>query len=177
MLSSLLIVTKKAVLQMEEGFKTTMPMGQDRLLITRNMDTTSLATTFPFTTSELTANEGILYGMNEHNESLIIFDRFSLENANTLIMGKSGGGKSYLVKLEVMRSLMFDTEVIIIDPENEYEALTHALGGEYIRFHFGTTTKLNPFDLSLLQRAAGPPAGGEEEETSGGSWSGFKAKP
>lgn len=89
MLSSLLIVTKKAVLQMEEGFKTTMPMGQDRLLITRNMDTTSLATTFPFTTSELTANEGILYGMNEHNESLIIFDRFSLENANTLVMGKS----------------------------------------------------------------------------------------
>lgn len=89
MLGSLLIVTKKAVLQMEEGFKTTMPMGQDRLLITRNMDTTSLATTFPFTTSELTANEGVLYGMNEHNESLIIFDRFSLENANTLVMGKS----------------------------------------------------------------------------------------
>ena len=163
MLSSLLIVTKKAVLQMEEGFKTTMPMGQDRLLITRNMDTTSLATTFPFTTSELTANEGILYGMNEHNESLIIFDRFSLENANTLIMGKSGGGKSYLVKLEVMRSLMFDTEIIIIDPENEYEALTHALGGEYIRFHFGTTTKLNPFDLSLLQRP--DPSADREEES------------
>ena len=162
MLGSLLIVTKKAVLQMEEGFKTTLPMGQDRLLITRNMDTTSLATTFPFTTSELTANEGVLYGMNEHNESLIIFDRFSLENANTLIMGKSGGGKSYLVKLEVMRSLMFDTEVIIIDPENEYEALTHALGGEYIRFHFGTNTKLNPFDLSLLQRT--PPVGGQAEE-------------
>ncbi|MBI4062653.1 ATP-binding protein [Candidatus Gottesmanbacteria bacterium] len=162
MLSSLLIVTKKAVLQMEEGFKTTLPMGQDRLLITRNMDTTSLATTFPFTTSELTANEGILYGMNEHNESLIIFDRFSLENANTLIMGKSGGGKSYLVKLEVMRSLMFDTEIIIIDPENEYEALTHALGGEYIRFHFGTTTKLNPFDLSLLQKTG--PVGGQAQE-------------
>lgn len=151
MLSSLLIVTKKAVLQMEEGLKTTMPMGQDRLLVTRNMDTTSLATTFPFTTSELTANEGILYGLNEHNESLVIFDRFTLENANTLVLGKSGGGKSYMVKLEVMRSLMFDTEVIIIDPENEYEALTHALGGEYIRFHFGTNTKINPFDLSVLQ--------------------------
>ncbi len=149
-LASLLIVTKKAVLQMEEGFKTTLPMGQDRLMITRNMDTTSLATTFPFTTSELTANEGIMYGLNEHNESLVIFDRFTLENANMVVFGKSGSGKSYMVKLEVMRSLMFGTDVIIIDPENEYEAMSHALGGEYIRFRFGTTTKVNPFDLSLL---------------------------
>lgn len=159
-LASLLIMTKRAVLQMEEGLKTTLPMGQDRLLITRNMDTTSLATTFPFTTSELTANEGILYGINEHNESLIIFDRFSLENANTVVFGKSGSGKSYMVKLEIVRSLMFDTEVIVIDPENEYEALTHALGGEYIRFHFGTTTKINPFDLSLLRTQPG-----QEEES------------
>jgi conjugal transfer ATP-binding protein TraC len=151
-LSSLLIVTKRATLQMEEGFKTTLPMGQDRLVITRNMDTTSLATTFPFTTSELTANEGILYGINEHNDSLIIFDRFALENANTVVFGKSGSGKSYMVKLEILRSLMFDTEVIVIDPENEYETLTHALGGEYVRFHFGTTTKINPFDLTLLHQ-------------------------
>jgi type IV secretory pathway VirB4 component len=150
-LASLLIVSKKAVLQMEDGLKTTLPMGQDRLLITRNMDTTSLATTFPFTTSELTANEGILYGINEGNDSLVIFDRFTLENANTVVFGKSGSGKSYMVKLEIMRSLMFDTEVIVIDPENEYEALTHAIGGEYIRFHFGSTTKMNPFDLSLLR--------------------------
>lgn len=149
-LGSLLIVTKIAILQMEEGLKTTLPMGKDRLLVTRNMDTTSLATTFPFTTSELTANEGILYGINEHNESLIIFDRFTLENANSVVFGKSGGGKSYMVKLEVMRSMMFDAEVIIIDPENEYETITHALGGEYIRFKFGSATKLNPFDLALL---------------------------
>lgn len=149
-LGSLLIVTKKSILQMEEGLKTTLPMGRDRLLVTRNMDTTSLATTFPFTTSELTANEGILYGLNEHNDSLIIFDRFTLENANSVVFGKSGGGKSYMVKLEIMRSLMFDTEVIVIDPENEYEALTHTLGGEYIRFRFGSNTKLNPFDLALL---------------------------
>lgn len=149
-LASLLIVTKRSVLQMEEGFKTTLPMGQDRMVITRNMDTTSLATTFPFTTSELTANEGILYGINEHNDSLIIFDRFALENANTVVFGKSGSGKSYMVKLEIMRSLMFDTEVIVIDPESEYEALTHAMGGEYIRFHFGAATKINPFDLALL---------------------------
>ena len=149
-LGSLLIVTKRAILQMEEGIKTTLPMGKDQLLVTRNMDTTSLATTFPFTTSELTANEGILYGLNEHNDSLIIFDRFTLENANAVVFGKSGGGKSYMVKLEIMRSLMFDTEVIVIDPENEYEALTHTLGGEYIRFRFGSATKLNPFDLALL---------------------------
>lgn len=149
-LGSLLIITKKAVLAMDEAFRTTLPMGQDRIVVTRNMDTTSLATTFPFTTSELSANEGILYGMNEHNGSLIIFDRFSLENANMTVFGKSGSGKSFMVKLEAMRSLMFDTEVIIIDPENEYQALTHALGGEYIRFHFGTTTKINPFDLALL---------------------------
>lgn len=154
-LGSLLIVTKKAILQMEEGIKTTLPMGKDRLLVTRNMDTTSLATTFPFTTSELTANEGILYGMNEHNDSLIIFDRFTLENANSVVFGKSGGGKSYMVKLEIMRSLMFDTEVIIIDPENEYESLTHALGGEYVRFRFGSTTKINPFDLALLGSSSG----------------------
>lgn len=151
-LGSLLIITKKAVLAMDSGFQTTLPMAQDRIMVTRNMDTTSLATTFPFTTSELSANEGILYGMNEHNGSLIIFDRFSLENANMVVFGKSGGGKSYMVKLEIMRSLMFDTEIIVIDPENEYEALTHAMGGEYIRFHFGTTTKINPFDLALLHQ-------------------------
>ena len=166
-LGSLLIITKKAVLAMDDGLRTTLPMGQDRIMVTRNMDTTSLATTFPFTTSELSANEGILYGMNEHNGSLIIFDRFTLENANMVVFGKSGGGKSYMVKLEAMRSLMFDTEVIIIDPENEYEALTHALGGEYIRFHFGTTTKINPFDLALLHqresREAGSGSAGDSE--------------
>jgi len=154
-LASLMIITKKAVLQMEEGFKTTLPMGQDRLMITRNMDTTSLATTFPFTTSELTANEGVLYGINEGNESLVIFDRFTLENANTVVFGKSGSGKSYMVKLEVIRSLMFDTEVIIIDPENEYEALTTTLGGEYTRFEFGGKTKINPFDLTVLKESSG----------------------
>lgn len=155
MLGSLLIMTKKAILQIEEGYKTTLPMGQDRINVARNMDTTSLATTFPFTTSELTANEGILYGMNEHNESLIIFDRFTLENSNTVVFGKSGSGKSFMVKLEIMRSLMFDTEVIVIDPENEYEPLTRALGGEYIRFTFGSETKINPFDLALVSDSGG----------------------
>lgn len=159
-LGSLLIITKKAVLAMDDGFRTTLPMGKDRIVVTRNMDTTSLATTFPFTTSELSANEGILYGMNEHNGSLVTFDRYTLENANMVVFGKSGGGKSYMVKLEIIRSLMFDTEVIVIDPENEYATLTHAMGGEYIRFHFGTTTKINPFDLAILRRSGQE---GEEE--------------
>ena len=147
-LASLLIVTKPALLQMEDGFKTTTPFGQDRLLITRNMDTTSLATTFPFTSSELTANEGIMYGMNEHNDSLIIFDRFSLENANSVVLGKSGGGKSFFVKLEALRSLMFGTEVIILDPESEYKALSDTIGGEYVAFTYSSPIKINPFDLS-----------------------------
>lgn len=149
-LASLLIMTKRTTLQMEEGFKTTLPLGRDQIIITRNMDTTSLGTTFPFTTSELTANEGILYGINEHNESLVIFDRFTLENANMAVFGKSGGGKSYMVKLEVLRSIMFGTEVIIIDPENEYEEMCKAVSGEYITFSFNSSTKLNPFDLTQL---------------------------
>jgi len=149
-LGSLLIVSKHATLQMEDGFKATIPSCVDRLMITRNMDTTSLATTFPFTSSELTANEGIMYGINEHNDSLVIFDRFTLENANSVIFGKSGGGKSYMVKLEALRSLLFGTEVIIIDPEKEYEALTKVVDGEYITFGFDSPSKINPFDLSAV---------------------------
>jgi len=147
-LGSLLIVTKKSTLQMDEGFKTTLPMGVDRLKITRNMDTTSLATTFPFTSSELTMDTGILYGLNEHNDSLVIFDRFKMENANMLILAKSGAGKSYTVKLEILRQLMFDTEVIVLDPEHEYEDLAKMVGGEYINFTFSSEAKINPFDLS-----------------------------
>jgi conjugal transfer ATP-binding protein TraC len=149
-LGSLLIISKKATLQMEEGFKATLPTCYDRLMITRNMDTTSLATTFPFTSSELTANEGIMYGINEHNDSLIIFDRFTMENANAVVFGKSGSGKSYLVKLEALRSLMFDSEILIIDPEAEYQPLTEAVGGEFISFGFGSQAKINPFDLSAV---------------------------
>lgn len=147
-LGSLLIISKYATLQMEEGFKTTIPTCLDKLMITRNMDTTSLATTFPFTSSELTSNEGILYGINQHNGSLVVFDRFTLENANSVVFGKSGSGKSYLVKLEALRSLMFGTEIIIIDPEAEYKNLAEAVGGEYISFGFNSKAKINPFDLS-----------------------------
>jgi conjugal transfer ATP-binding protein TraC len=147
-LGSLLIVSKKATLQMDEGFKTTLPMGIDHLLVTRNMDTTSLATTFPFTSSELTMETGIVYGINEHNDSLVVFDRFKMENFNMVIFAKSGAGKSYTVKLEVIRQLMFDTEVFILDPEHEYEDLATSVGGDYINFSFDSPIKINPFDLS-----------------------------
>lgn len=149
-LGSLLIVAKHSSLQMEEAFKSTIPTCVDRLMITRNMDTTSLATTFPFTSSELTASEGIMYGLNEHNDSLVIFDRFTLENANSVVFAKSGAGKSYLVKLEALRSLMFGTEILVIDPENEYERLAEAIGGEFIRFALDSEAKINPFDLSQV---------------------------
>ena len=147
-LASLSITAKQTTLQMEEGFKTTLPHCVDPLMITRNMDTTSLATTFPFTSSELTANEGILYGINEHNGSLVIFDRFTLENYNEVVLGKSGSGKSYLVKLEAIRALMFGTDVIIVDPEEEYKELAVAAGGDYISFSFSSNVHINPFDLS-----------------------------
>lgn len=145
---ALLLVPKHATLQQEEAFKTTLPQGTDHLYITRNMDTTSLATTFPFTSSSLSANSGVMYGINEHNGSLVIFDRFSQENANSVVFAKSGAGKSYLVKLEALRSLMFGTEIIVIDPEEEYKSLCEAIGGQYISFSFSSPAKINPFDLS-----------------------------
>ena len=149
-LASVLLSTKSATLQMEDGFKTTLPIGQDRLAITRNMDTTSLASTFPFTSAVLTQNKGVLYGLNRQNGSLIIFDRFSLENANEVVLGKSGSGKSYTIKLEIMRQFMLGAEVIVIDPEGEYETLTEAMGGEIVSFSSNDPIKINPFDLSEL---------------------------
>lgn len=147
-LGSLLLTGKMATLQMEEGYKSTLPLGQDRLYITRNMDTSSLASTFPFTSAVLTQNRGVMYGVNQQNGSLIIFDRFSLENANEVVLGKSGAGKSYTIKLEIMRQFMLGAEVIVIDPEGEYETLTPALGGEVVEFSSSSAIKINPFDLS-----------------------------
>lgn len=147
LLASNLLVIKPATLQMEDGFKTTLPLGEDKLFITRNMDTTSVASTFPFTSYEISQPNGIFYGVNTLNNSLIIVDRFSFENANSVVFGKSGSGKSFLVKLEVLRQMMFDTEILIIDPEDEYRALCHALDGEYISFSKDSEVKINPFAL------------------------------
>ncbi len=147
-LAAINVTAKPATLQQEQGFISTQPLGLDNLYITRNMDTTSLATTFPFVTSELTMDHGIMYGLNLHNKSLVIFDRFELENANTVVFAKSGAGKSYFVKLEAVRSLMLGTEIIIIDPEREYEDLCRAVNGAYISFSQDKGNKMNPFELS-----------------------------
>jgi len=146
-LSSILIIAKQATLEQEEGFKSTVPMFVDKVAVWRNMDTTSLSMTFPFSTAALTRNEGILYGMNQHDGSLIIFDRFTLENANSVILGKSGGGKSFFVKMEAFRLLMMGIDVIILDPENEYQKLTQSMGGEFVVFSTTSQYKINPFDL------------------------------
>jgi len=148
--ASMNVTSKVAILQQEQGLHSTQPLGLDKLYITRNMDTTSLATTFPFVTSELTMDHGIMYGINQHNRSLVIFDRFDMENANAVVFAKSGAGKSYYVKLEALRSLMLGAEVIIIDPENEYDRLCKAVGGSYISFSQGDGDKMNPFELSGL---------------------------
>jgi len=144
-----LIMTKRVDLRPERGFNSSLPLMDDELEIHKSMNTSPLSTSFPFTSSELTSNEGILYGVNRHNESLIIFDRFSLENANSVIFAKSGAGKSYFVKLEIIRYMMFDTDVIIIDPENEYEALSDTVGGTYLKISLNANQRINPFDLPL----------------------------
>ncbi len=149
-LASLVVDATSITLDMENGFITSAPFGIDKLSINRNMDTTSLATTFPFTTAELSSDKGVLYGINSQNDSFIIFDRFSLENSNMTVFGTSGGGKSYFVKLETVRSLMLGTEVIIIDPEAEYKTLSDAVGGEFISFSFSSPSKINPFDLTQI---------------------------
>lgn len=147
-LQSLGVDAKAASLDMKNAILSTAPHGIDRLTITRNMDTTSLATTFPFTSAELSGDEGVLYGTNSQNESFVIFDRFSLENSNMTVFATSGAGKSYFVKLEALRSLMLGTEVIVIDPESEYEELANVVGGEFISFSYNSDSKINPFDLS-----------------------------
>jgi len=146
-LGGMLIYTKRALLQMEQGFNSTLPIFNDELGVLRNLDTGSLSTSFPFTSAELTGNEGILYGLNRHNNSLILFDRFNLENANSVVFAKAGAGKSYAIKLEALRSLMFGTDIIIIDPENEYQQLCEAVGGSYFHMALSSPQRINPFDL------------------------------
>ena len=144
---SRLVYSKRVFYQAEQGFNSTLPLCNDELLITFNMNSSPVASSFPFMSSELTSDNGILYGINRHNNSLILFDRFSLQNANTVVFATSGAGKSYAVKLEVLRSLMMGTEVIIIDPEYEYKYLSDAVGGTYINISLASESKINPFDL------------------------------
>jgi len=146
-LGGMLVNTKQTIFQMEQGFNSTLPYGLDQINISKNLDTNTVSTTFPFVSATLSGNEGILYGINRHNNSLILFDRFKLENANLVVFAKSGAGKSYTVKLEALRSLMFGTDVLVIDPENEYKALTNAVGGSYFEMSLNSEKRINPFDL------------------------------
>lgn len=146
-IGSRLVYTKRAFYQTEQGFNSTLPLANDQLGVTLNLNTSPAAASFPFTSADLTSDEGIMYGINRHNNSLIIFDRFSLPNANMVVFATAGSGKSYTVKLEILRSLMFGTDVIVIDPEMEYKHLCEAVGGTYINVSLTAETKINPFDL------------------------------
>lgn len=146
-LESQLVYIKPAVMRMQQGFTATRPVGMDELDVANNLNTAPLSTTFPFVSADLSSNDGILYGINRHNNSLILFDRFKLENANMVIFAKSGAGKSYFVKLEILRSMMFDTNVIVIDPENEYKHLAESVDGSFIQMSLNSPFHINPFDL------------------------------
>ncbi len=142
-----LIFSKRGFYQIEQGFNSTLPLLNDELAITFNMNTSPIASSYPFISSDVTSNNGILYGINRHNNSLILFDRFSLQNANSVVFATSGAGKSYAVKLEILRSMMMGVDVIVIDPEMEYRQLSDAVGGTYINVSLASDSKVNPFDL------------------------------
>ena len=144
---SKLIYTKRGFYQAEQGFNSTMPLGNDELMITFNMSTSPIASSFPFISSDLTSDRGILYGVNRHNNSLILFDRFSLQNANAVVFATAGAGKSYAIKLEILRSMMMGIDVIVIDPEMEYKTLSDSVGGTYVNVSLASESKINPFDL------------------------------
>lgn len=142
-----LVYSKVASSQQEQGLNSTIPQMADQLQIRRNMNTGAISTSFPFTSADLTQEKGVLYGVNMHNNGLVIFDRYSLENANMVVFAKSGAGKSFTVKLEALRSMMLGADILIIDPENEYQKLCDAVGGSYIRLSLNSDTRINPFDL------------------------------
>jgi len=146
-LESRLIYIKPALYQQREGFAASTPSGLDQLQVHTPMNTGPLSSIFPFVSFDLSSNEGILYGINRHNNSLILFDRFTLENANSICFGKAGSGKSYAIKLEILRSLMLGVDVIVIDPENEYKFLSDAVGGSFFNISLASPNHINPFDL------------------------------
>ncbi|MFA6973952.1 MAG: ATP-binding protein [Parcubacteria group bacterium] len=155
-LEAQLVYVKTAVFKSEQGFVSSLPLANDELNVGTSMNSAPLSTTFPFVSSTLSNDEGILYGINRHNNSLIIFDRFGMENANMVVFAKSGAGKSYCVKLEVLRSMMIGTDVIIIDPENEYKHLCDTVGGSFIKISLNSQNHLNPFDLPKIMEDEDP---------------------
>lgn len=155
-LESKLVYIKPALFQQEDGFKSTIPIGSDKLFIGQKLNSNPLSSIFPFISFDLTSENGILYGINRHNSSLIIFDRFSLDNYNSITFATSGAGKSFATKLEILRTLMFDTEVIVIDPEREYETMAEAVGGRYFNIALSSDHHINPFDLPIPQPDENP---------------------
>ncbi len=149
-LEAQLVYIKPAVMKVEQGYSSTLPLANDELDVANNLNTSPLSTTFPFVSADLSSDEGILYGINRHNNSLILFDRFKLENANMVVFAKSGSGKSYAVKLEIFRSMMVGTNVIVIDPENEYKYLCETVGGTFIKMSLNSDYHINPFDLPQI---------------------------
>ncbi len=156
LLESKLVIVKPALFQQEGGFRSTAPLGNDELTVHTKLNSSPLSSIFPFVSFDLTSNKGILYGVNRHNSSLILFDRFSLENYNSITLAKSGSGKSYMTKLEVLRSLMFGVDVIVIDPEREYEHLAEAAGGKYFNISLNSEHHINPFELPPVREDESP---------------------
>ncbi|MBX4210850.1 DUF87 domain-containing protein, partial [Candidatus Parcubacteria bacterium] len=150
-LEAKLVYVKPALFQQEQGFKSVMPLATDVLSVHSKLNSSPLSSLFPFISFDLTSDKGILYGINRHNSSLVLFDRFSLENYNSITFAKSGSGKSYATKLEILRSLMFDAEVIVLDPEREYEYMAEATGGRYFNISLTSDHHINPFDLPIPQ--------------------------
>src|SRR3990172_6842038 len=155
-LESRLIYVRPALFQQEEGFTSTLPINKDELNVHSKLNSAPLSSLFPFVSFDLTSDRGILYGINRHNSSLVLFDRFSLENYNSVTFAKSGSGKSYATKLEILRSLMFDVDVIVIDPEREYEYLTETVGGRYFNISLSSEHHINPFDLAVPREDENP---------------------
>lgn len=155
-LESRLVYIRPALFQQEQGFRSVLPLATDELDVHTKLNSAPLSSIFPFISFDLTSDRGILYGINRHNSSLILFDRFSLENYNSVTFAKSGAGKSYTTKLEILRSLMFDTEVIVIDPEREYEYLAETVGGRYFNISLSSEHHINPFDLSVPREDENP---------------------
>jgi len=156
LLESRLVYAKPATFQQIEGINSVLPVAEDKLAVNTAMNSGPLSSFFPFVSLNLTGEEGIMYGINRHNNSLIIFDRFSLENANMVIFAKSGSGKSYAAKLEALRLLMTGTDVIIVDPENEYEKLARAVGGSYFNISLSSNEHINPFDIPIAAKDENP---------------------
>lgn len=156
MLEARLIYVKPALFQQEQGLNTVFPLATDKLEVHSRFNSAPLSSIFPFVSFDLTSNKGILYGINRHNNSLVLFDRFSLENYNSVIFAKAGAGKSYTTKLEILRSLMFDTDIIVIDPEREYEYLSQAVDGRYFNISLTSRHHINPFDLPVPREDEAP---------------------